>query len=98
MAVPIAIFGASGFVGPELLRLCAAHPELEPVRLFAESRAGEPLGEVYPHLSLAYPAAILEGSPNGLLGDTALVFAALPHGESQKIAASLLDQGVKLVD
>jgi N-acetyl-gamma-glutamyl-phosphate reductase len=98
MSVPVAIFGASGFVGAELLRLCAGHPELEPVRLFAENRAGEPLGAVYPHLSLAYPAAILEGSPNGNLGDIALVFAALPHGESQKIAASLLETGVKLVD
>jgi N-acetyl-gamma-glutamyl-phosphate reductase len=40
MSIRVAIFGASGFVGAELLRLCALHPELAPARLFGDSQAG----------------------------------------------------------
>ena len=103
--IDIAILGASGFVGAELLRLCAGHPRLRATRLFGESQAGQPLGALYPHLSPAYPRAILESvrtlsgeGPVEFPGQCALVFAALPHGESQKIAPFLLDSGVKFVD
>ena len=98
MSVPVAILGASGFVGAELLRLCAGHPALDPVRLFGDTRRGASLSEVHPHLSLAYPASILEAYSLDALAGCALVFAALPHGESQKIAPAILDLGVKLVD
>ena len=98
MSTPVTILGASGFVGAELLRLCAAHPALNPVRLFAGSQAGMRVGAVHPHLDLAYPRAVFEGVPADLADGCALVFAALPHGESQKIAASILAGGAKLVD
>jgi N-acetyl-gamma-glutamyl-phosphate reductase len=98
MTVPVAILGASGFVGAELLRLCAGHPELRPERLFGDSQAGKPLGEVHPHLALAYGPARLEAwSPANLEG-VRMVFAALPHGESQKIAPFILDSGALFVD
>src|SRR5947199_2361 len=58
-----AILGASGYVGGELLRLLDAHPVLMPVKLFGESKAGLPLGQVHPHLAPAYPAAILALKP-----------------------------------
>ena len=45
--IRVAIFGASGFVGGELLRLCAAHPGLEAVRLFGDSRAGQAVEAVH---------------------------------------------------
>jgi N-acetyl-gamma-glutamyl-phosphate reductase len=98
MSVPVAILGASGFVGAELLRLCAGHPALDPVRLFGGSRRGTPLAEVHPHLALAYPASLIEGYSADSLAGCALVFAALPHGESQKIAPAILAMGLKLVD
>ena len=50
-----AILGASGYVGGELLRLCAGHPELRPVRLFGDSQAGCGARRGPPHLALAYP-------------------------------------------
>ena len=56
-----AIFGASGFVGAELLRLLAGHGGLEAGPLFADSQAGEVLEKVHPHLALAYPGASFEG-------------------------------------
>jgi N-acetyl-gamma-glutamyl-phosphate reductase len=98
MSTPVAILGASGFVGAELLRLCAAHPALNPVRLVGDSRRGASLADVHPHLALAYPASVVEGYRADSLEGCALVFAALPHGESQKIAASILAGGAKVVD
>jgi len=92
-----AILGASGYVGGELLRLIAAHPDLAPAKLFGESKAGQPLGIVHPHLAAAYPDAVFEKF-EGSLDGIDLVFAALPHGHSQRIAASVLDQGIPFVD
>jgi N-acetyl-gamma-glutamyl-phosphate reductase len=92
-----AILGASGYVGGELLRLIAAHPELVPARLFGESKAGQPLGMVHPHLAAAFPDAAIEKF-DGSLSDIDLVFAALPHGHSQRLAASILDAEIPFVD
>jgi N-acetyl-gamma-glutamyl-phosphate reductase len=98
MPLNVAIFGASGFVGSELLRLCAAHPELRPARLFADSQAGKPLAEVHPHLAPAYPAAAMEKYEPALLDGIDLVFAALPHGHSQAIAPEIIRRGIAFVD
>ena len=58
-----AILGASGYVGGELLRLVAAHPEITPAKLFGESKAGQALGAVHPHLAAAYPDAVIATAP-----------------------------------
>src|SRR5690242_18714358 len=92
-----AILGASGYVGGELLRLIATHPELAPCRLFGDSKAGQKLGAVHPHLSSAYRDAAIEKF-DGQLDGIDLVFAALPHGHSQKIAGAILDKGMAFVD
>jgi N-acetyl-gamma-glutamyl-phosphate reductase len=92
-----AILGASGYVGGELLRLIAAHPQIEAVKLFGESKAGQPIGAVHPHLASAYAAATFE-KLDGSLDGVDLVFAALPHGHSQRIAGSILDKGIPFVD
>jgi N-acetyl-gamma-glutamyl-phosphate reductase len=93
-----AILGASGYVGGELLRLLAAHPELAPAKLFGESKAGQPVGLVHPHLAAAFPGAVFEKFGEGSLDGIDLVFAALPHGHSQRIAASILEKGIAFVD
>ena len=98
MPVQIAILGASGFVGGELLRLCAAHPHLRPVRLFGDSQAGQSVGEVHPHLALAYPGATIERYDAGALDGIELVFAALPHGQTQALAHKILGLGIPFVD
>ncbi|MFL6763883.1 MAG: N-acetyl-gamma-glutamyl-phosphate reductase [Sphingomicrobium sp.] len=92
-----AIFGASGYVGGELLRLIAAHPELVATKLFGERKAGQKLGSVHPHLAAAYPDAAVERF-DGTLEGIDLAFAALPHGHSQRLAASILDLGIPFVD
>ena len=93
-----AILGASGYVGGELLRLIAAHPELTPAKLFGDSKAGQKLGTVHPHLAAAYPDAVVEKFEKRALENVDLVFAALPHGHSQRLAATILESGIPFVD
>jgi N-acetyl-gamma-glutamyl-phosphate reductase len=92
-----AILGASGYVGGELLRLIGVHPQLAPAKLFGESKAGQKLGAVHPHLAAAYPDFIVEKF-DGSLDGIDLVLAALPHGHSQGIAGTVLDSGIPFVD
>ena len=93
-----AILGASGYVGAELLRLCAAHPEFTPARLFGDSKAGRRVGGVHPHVAPAYPDLSIERFSAEALEGVDLLFAALPHGESQKIAGTVLARGIPFVD
>src|SRR3954454_11837309 len=80
LMIRTAILGASGYVGGELLRLIAAHPQLTPAKLFGDSKAGQKLGAVHPHLALAYPDVVVERFGDHSLDGVDLVFAALPHG------------------
>jgi N-acetyl-gamma-glutamyl-phosphate reductase len=98
MFTPVAILGASGYVGAELLRLLVQHPVLRPSLLFGDSQAGASLDAVHPHLAPAYPAMQFERFDPIRLDDIGLVLAALPHGESQKIAGDILDRGIPFVD
>ena len=93
-----AILGASGYVGGELLRLLAAHPQLRAVKLFGDSKAGQSVGEVHPHLAAAYPDALIGRFEESALDGADLIFAALPHGHSQKLAARIIDAGIPFVD
>ena len=96
--IRVAILGASGFVGGELLRLCADHPRLRPARLGGESAAGSSLAAIHPHLAPAFPDAAIERVSADLLDGVDLVFAALPHGHSQKIAPEILRRSIPFVD
>ena len=96
--IRVAIFGASGFVGAELLRLCASHPRLEPVKLFGDSQAGLSLEAVHPHLALAYSGLQVERFAPEALDGIDLVFAALPHGHSQEVAPHIIERGIPFVD
>lgn len=97
-SIKVAILGASGFVGAELLRLCAGHSRFRPVRLFGDSQAGQALAAVHPHLAPAYPDMVVDRFEPDLLDGVDLVFAALPHGHSQNVAGEILDRGIRFVD
>lgn len=96
--IDVAILGASGFVGAELLRLCAGHPSFTPTRLFGDSQAGAALAEVHPHLALAYPDARVGRFEPAALDGVGLVFAALPHGHSQAVAPEIIARVIPFVD
>jgi N-acetyl-gamma-glutamyl-phosphate reductase len=90
------IAGASGYAGGELLRLLAAHPDIEVAAMAAGGRAGEPLAAVHPNLAGLGHHLLVETDP-ATLADADVVFLALPHGESAAIVA-LLPDGLPVVD
>ena len=84
-----AVIGASGYAGTELLRLCAAHPELEVAVATGGASAGELVGGHTPSLAAAYPELRYEETDPAQLAGLDVVFLALPHGESQRLVPSL---------
>jgi N-acetyl-gamma-glutamyl-phosphate reductase len=90
MPISVAVAGASGYAGGELLRLLDAHPEFEVRVVTAHQNAGQRLGAVHPHL-LSLSELELQPTEAGVLADTDVVFLALPHGASGAIAAELPD-------
>ena len=89
----IAVAGASGYAGGELLRLLLAHPDVEIGALTAFGNAGERLGSLQPHL-LPLADRVLEPTTVEVLQGHDVVFLALPHGQSGAIAAQLPDETV----
>src|SRR3954449_8844918 len=89
----VAVAGASGYAGGELLRLLLSHPDVEIGALTAGSNAGEPLGSLQPHLVPLADRVLEETSPATLAGHD-VVFLALPHGQSGPVAAALGEQVV----
>jgi len=96
MSYSVAIAGASGYAGGELLRLLSAHPEFEIATVTAHSNAGQPLSSVHPHLVSLGHLELQETTPAVLAGHD-IVFLALPHGSSGAITAKLPDD-VLVVD
>jgi N-acetyl-gamma-glutamyl-phosphate reductase len=94
--VQIAVAGASGYAGGELLRLLLAHPEAEIGTLTAGGSAGTLLGAHQPHLLPLADRVLQETTAETLAGHD-VVFLALPHGRSAEIAAQLGDD-VLVVD
>jgi N-acetyl-gamma-glutamyl-phosphate reductase len=88
MGISVAVAGASGYAGGELLRLLLDHPELEIGALTAASSAGSRLGEVQPHL-VPLADRVLEPTTPGTLTGHDVVLLALPHGASAEVAAAL---------
>ena len=89
----IAVAGASGYAGGEVLRLLLAHPHARIGALTAGSNAGERLGSLQPHL-LPLADRILEPTTLETLSGHDVVFLGLPHGQSAEIAAALGDDSV----
>jgi N-acetyl-gamma-glutamyl-phosphate reductase len=88
VTIRIAVGGASGYAGGELLRLLLGHPEVEIGALTAGGNAGTPLGTHQPHLLPLADRVLTETTPEQLAGHD-VVFLALPHGHSAEIAARL---------
>jgi len=89
----VAVAGASGYAGGEILRLLLGHPgyadgSLDIGALTAAGNAGSPLAEHHPHL-LPLSERVLESTEVGVLAGHDVVFLALPHGHSAEIAGQL---------
>ncbi len=88
MTYSVAVAGASGYAGGELLRLLSQHPDLEVVTVTAFQNAGQFLSEVQPHLR-SYGELTLQPTTPSVLSGHDLVFLALPHGKSGELTAHL---------
>ncbi|HET7487770.1 MAG TPA: N-acetyl-gamma-glutamyl-phosphate reductase [Acidimicrobiales bacterium] len=94
----VGIFGASGYTGAELLRLCAGHPDLRVVLATGDSTAGTPVAGLYPSLRAAYPELVLAEPDPAAADGLDLVFLALPHGASQALVPDLRKRAGVVVD
>ncbi len=90
MTISVAVSGASGYAGGEILRLLAAHPEVEIRTVTAHSNAGQPLIDHQPHLRSLAHLTLQDTTPEVLAGHD-VVFLALPHGQSAQYTEMLAD-------
>lgn len=88
MTFSVAVAGASGYAGGEVLRLLSAHPDFSVTTVTAHSSAGQPLVRHQPQLRSLAHLTLVDTSPETLRGHD-VVFLALPHGASGEIAAQL---------
>ncbi|NQX13017.1 N-acetyl-gamma-glutamyl-phosphate reductase [Microbacteriaceae bacterium VKM Ac-2855] len=91
MSYSVAVAGASGYAGGEVLRLLADHPEFEVTTVTAHANAGQPLVAVQPHLRSLRHLTLVDTSPENLSGHD-IVFLALPHGKSGEVTVGLPEQ------
>jgi len=96
VGVRVAVAGASGYAGGELLRLLLTHPDVEIAALTAGGNAGSTVGEQHPHLRQLADRVFAPTTVEALTGHD-VVFLALPHGASAALAADLPDD-VLVVD
>jgi N-acetyl-gamma-glutamyl-phosphate reductase len=95
--VRVAVVGATGYAGAELVRLLSAHPDAELTVATSERDAGNSLGSV--HRYLAHTGLDLIAADVGAIAEAAdVAFVALPHGASTRIVAGLVESGLRVVD
>ncbi|MGI2335848.1 MAG: N-acetyl-gamma-glutamyl-phosphate reductase [Dehalogenimonas sp.] len=90
--IKVGILNVTGYAGVELARLLSDHPGVELTSVTGRSAAGQPLGQVFPHL------AALNLIVEAEIGEADLVFSALPHRESAEQILPLLTRGIKIID
>lgn len=94
----VAILGASGYAGGELLRLLLFHKELEVVKVFSKNYVGKPVHEAHPHLRGFYKNLKFEDLSLDSILKADIVFNALPHLVGMHLTAQLYEHGVTIVD
>lgn len=93
----VAIAGATGYGGVELVRTLSAHPGVELTYLSSESYAGQDIADVYPHLPPGLPT-LQALDPAAAARAAQVVFLGLPHGMAMAHAPALLDAGCRVMD
>ena len=96
--IRVAVAGASGYMGAELLRILSVHPKVTLTGVTSDRLAGEPVGKAYPHLRGLSDLRFHDLDPEWLAGVADVVFFALPHMESQKAVPVLRGHGIRAID
>jgi len=94
----VAILGASGYTGSDLLRLLLIHPNVEVTYLTADKHSGKLISDVFPNLRDLIDLELQPLDPNSIPGDVDIVFCALPHGKSASIVKELFNRSIHIID
>ena len=94
----VAVLGASGYTGSDLLRFLLEHPNVEVTHLTAEKHAGRKISGVFPHLKGLIDIELKPLKPKSIPKNIDVIFAALPHGTSAAVVKQLYDRDVKIID
>jgi N-acetyl-gamma-glutamyl-phosphate reductase len=96
--VPVAIIGASGYVGAELLRLLRQHPHVTIAGLYAHRRAGEMVAHDLPQFAGILDEKYVAYDADAVAERAQIALVALPHGESAKVASELYARNLMVLD
>jgi N-acetyl-gamma-glutamyl-phosphate reductase len=96
--VRVAVVGASGYTGAELVRLLLGHPRVQLSGLFARRSAGEKLSSSFPQFAGRFDEIYQAYSPEAVAQSAEVAFLALPHGESVRTCAELYQRGLTVLD
>src|SRR5438093_9902155 len=96
--VKVAVVGASGYTGGELLRLIVGHPKMTLAAVTSEKSAGSPVSAVFPHLASLVPFSFESLAPEAIAARAGAVFVSLPHTKSFAPVAACLAAGKPVVD
>ena len=94
----VAVIGASGYVGLELLRATLRHPDFEVVVATSQQRAGQPVGEAFPSLRGQLDVVLEAVDASSIAHRVDFAFAALPHAAAAPTVAALRERGVPVSD
>ena len=92
------ILGASGYVGADLVRLVLGHPNLELNNIFANTKAGRDIGELFPNFQFVLENKKLLSPGDASVEDCDVLFLALPHTQSQEVMLGLKNLDLRVVD
>lgn len=94
----VAVAGASGYTGGELLRLLSLHPQVQVVAITSEKSSGRPIAELFPNLKGFFKLTLQSLAPQELAEKADLIFTALPHGTSIEPVHEMVKAGRRVVD
>ena len=96
--IPVAVVGATGYTGAELVRLLLPHPGVEIASLVGSSKAGQPISAVLPSLAGLVPGEVEAFDAASIAARCRAAFTCLPHGASAKIVGELRTAGLPVFD
>ena len=97
----VAVFGASGYTGEELVRLLLRHPQAELVAVTSRQYAGKTVAEIFPRAgsyAVARTLQFTDAAPEKIGKEAEVAFLALPHGVAVEFAGPLLEAGARVID